>query len=113
MVPSRFGRFLTLVFAAIQFAAPAVVSVADGIVSDRVVEPRTHVEDHAQRDCVPPHSADCAACRYLADNSGIVPAVALPVSIGRAASEPFLLADTHAAAERHGFEARGPPATRG
>jgi hypothetical protein len=113
MVPSRFGRFLTLLLAAIQFAAPAVVSVADGIVSDRVVEPRTHVEDHAQRDCVPPHSADCAACRYLADNSGIVPAVALPIDIVAVQPEPFLLAATHASTERHGFDARGPPAARG
>jgi hypothetical protein len=113
MVPSRFGRFLTMVLAAIQFAAPAVVSVADGIVSHRVVDPRTHVEDHAQRDCVPPHSADCAACRYLADNSGIVPAVALPPAIAQAESEPFLLVHASATAERHGFEARGPPAARG
>ena len=110
---SRFTRLVTLVFAAIQFAAPAVASIGDGLFSNRVVDVRAHIEDHAQTDCQPPHSADCAVCRYLVDNAGTLAAPALPVAIATEQLEPVVSATQGAAADRQSFEARGPPAIAG
>ena len=110
---SRFARLLTLVFAAIQFAAPAVASVGEGLFSSRVVDVRSHVEDKAQTDCQAPHSADCAVCRYLVDNGGTLPTPALPVAIETEQMEPVLSAPQGSTADRQSFEARGPPAIAG
>jgi hypothetical protein len=110
---SRFARFVTLLFAAIQFAAPAVASVTEGIFSSRVVDARSHIEDGAQTDCAPPHGADCAVCRYLVDGTGSLPASPVLVAIVMAQAEPVLARSLGATAERQGFEARGPPAIAG
>jgi hypothetical protein len=110
---SRFARLLTLVLAAIQFATPAIASVAEGDFARRVVDPRAHVEEHGQKDCVPPHGADCAICRYLVDNVGHaeLPAV-LPVFA--AVRTPAVVRESFGSGvERQGFDARGPPATAG
>lgn len=110
---SRFARFLTLLLAAIQFATPGVASVAEGSFARRVIDPRAHVEEHGQKDCEPPHAADCAVCRYLVDNVGHVqvPEVLLDLTAARttaAVQESF-----GSGPERQGFEARGPPAIAG
>ena len=110
---SRFARFITLVFAAIQFAVPAVASIGEGLFSNRVVDVRAHVEDNAQTDCQAPHSADCAVCRYLVDNAGTLPAPAIPVAIATEQLEPVVSATQGATADRQSFEARGPPAFAG
>lgn len=110
---SRFARFVTMILAAIQFAAPAVASVGEGLFSNRVIDPRSHVEDHGQTGCQPPHSADCALCRYLVDNAGTLPAPALPVAIATEEMEPVASATQGATAHRQSFEARGPPAAAG
>ena len=110
---SRFARYLTLVLAAIQFAAPGVASVSEGMFSRRVIDPRAHVEDHAQRDCVPPHSADCAVCRYLVDNVGHTEAPPVPPVVAVARSVAVEQRALVSNAELHGFEARGPPAVAG
>lgn len=110
---SRFTRLVTLVFAAIQFAAPAVASIGEGLFSNRVVDVRAHVEDQSQAGCKAPHSADCAVCRYLVDNAGTLPAPAIPVAIATELLEPVVSATQGAAADRQSFEARGPPAFAG
>jgi hypothetical protein len=110
---SRFTRLVTLVFAAIQFAAPAVASVGEGLFSNRVVDARPHVEDKAHTDCRAPHSADCAVCRYLVDNAGTLAAPAVPVAIATEQLEPVVSGPQGATADRQTFEARGPPATAG
>src|SRR3954468_996050 len=89
---SRFARILTMVFAAIQFAAPAAASVGEGIFSHRAGNTRVHIEESGQKDCAPPHSADCAVCRYLVDNVGFVSASALPVAIVAEQPEPVVTA---------------------
>jgi hypothetical protein len=108
---SRFARFITMVFAAIQFAAPAVASVGEGVFSSRVVDPSSHVEEHGQKDCAPPHSADCAICRYLVDNNGSAPVAALLVAIVAEEPAPVVAISLGETADREGFDARGPPAT--
>jgi len=61
----RYARFLTLVLAAIQFAAPALVSVADGAFAKLVRDPGMHLESTGDNTCTPPHVADCTSCRFL------------------------------------------------
>src|SRR5260221_992407 len=62
---SRPFRLLTLLLAAMQFAVPAVVSVVDGDGARAGRPLGTHVEEFGQNQCKPPHSADCAICRFL------------------------------------------------
>ena len=110
---SRFTRFLTLVLAAIQFATPAVASVAEGTFARRVVDPKAHVEEHGQKDCTPPHGADCAVCRYLVDNVGSPELPAFVPDFGTVPAMPIARLSFGSASERQGFEARGPPAIAG
>jgi hypothetical protein len=113
MVPSRFARVMMLLLAAIQFAAPAVTSVADGIFANRVVDPRAHVEELPTSDCEPPHSADCTVCRYLVDHTGTVPPATSAIVIVAEQPEPVVSATAGATGERLGVGARGPPAIQG
>jgi hypothetical protein len=73
MLLSRSARFLTLLLAAMQFAAPAVVSVVDGAFAKSVRDPVMHVEANGDNECTPPHTADCTVCRYLSGNGAGVP----------------------------------------
>src|SRR5437868_13591533 len=97
---SRFARILTMVFAAIQFAAPAAASVGEGVFSHRAGNARMHIEESGQKDCAPPHSADCAICRYLVDNAGTVSAPALAMAIVAEQPEPVVTASLGASADR-------------
>src|SRR4051812_29416316 len=110
---SRFARILTMVFAAIQFAAPAAASIGEGVFSHRASNTQVHIEESGQKDCAPPHSADCAICRYLVDNAGSVPATAALVAIVADQPEPVVAASLGVSADREGFDARGPPAIAG
>jgi hypothetical protein len=110
MIPSRFAHLMMLLLAAIQLAAPAVTSVADGIFATQVVDATAHIEDQPTSDCEPPHSADCTVCRFLVDNTGTLVASALGVAIVVEQPEPDVLRARGLAAERQGFDARGPPA---
>jgi hypothetical protein len=112
-VTSRFARFLTLVLAAIQFATPGIASIAEGTFSRRVVDPRAHVEEHGQKDCVPPHATDCAVCRYLVDNVGHPALPAVVLDFGTVRTTAVVKESFGSGPERQGFEARGPPATAG
>jgi hypothetical protein len=113
MIPSRFVRFVTLLLAAIQFAAPGVASVAEGSFSQRAVDTRAHVEDHGQKDCAPPHAADCALCRFLSGTLGHIDMPALPAVARAALPVTDSRTSAGASAERQGFDARGPPAIAG
>lgn len=62
---SSLSRVVTVVLAALQFAAPAIVSVIDGVASKRASQVASHVEAAAADRCTPPHAADCSICRYL------------------------------------------------
>ena len=110
---SRFARFLTLLLAAIQFAAPAVASVAEGTFSRRVIDPTSHIEEHGQKDCVPPHGADCAICRYLGNAADHPEVAALPVDLTTASAVPVVSQSFASSVDRQGFDARGPPAAVG
>ncbi|MDB4905741.1 MAG: hypothetical protein JWO05_525 [Gemmatimonadetes bacterium] len=59
------GRFLTLLFAALQFAAPALVSVADGAAERSGVSASSHVEALGGSHCPATHTAECALCGFL------------------------------------------------
>src|SRR4051812_7157559 len=110
---SRFARIITMVFAAIQFAAPAAASVGEGVFAHRAGNAQVHVEESGQKDCAPPHSADCAICRYLVDNTGAVPSAAVLVAIVADQPEPVVAVSVGASADGDGFDARGPPAIAG
>lgn len=106
---SRLTRCLTLLFAAMQIATPAFVSVADGARDRSVREEGSHVEQFGQNACTPPHSADCAACRFLSGNVGDVsPTVSMFVSTD-VAPAPGRLVAVGSAAARDGFNSRAPP----
>jgi hypothetical protein len=103
-------RLLTLVLAAIQLAMPAVTSVADGAVAKLVSDPGMHVESLGDNQCTPPHSADCAVCRYLSGDSAPVPEPVAPMEPGEALP-PFAVAPQLRGAVIHDFtKSRAPPA---
>lgn len=110
---SPLARFLTLILAAIQFATPGIASVAEGNFARRVVDPRAHVEEHGQKDCVPQHGADCAVCRYLVDNVGHPEAPAVVPDFAAVRTPAVVRESFGSGIERQGFEARGPPAIAG
>lgn len=106
---SRQVRLLTLLLAAMQFAVPAVVSVVDGAGARAGRPSGTHVEEFGRNQCKPPHSADCAICRFLSTTHSqagtSVPAI---VATEIAAAQNTLVAFC-AAATRDGFDSRAPP----
>ena len=113
MLLSRTARFLTLLLAAMQFAAPAVVSVADGAFAKSVRDPSMHVEANGDNECTPPHSADCTMCRYLSDASGEAPGHPAADIVVESHAAPSELTTAESYATRDGFDARGPPAIAG
>ena len=63
---SRQYRVLALVWAVLQFALPSVVTLVDAISTGRsAAEAVAHVEESSSTRCQPPHSAECALCRYV------------------------------------------------
>ena len=63
-------RFLTIAWASLQFAAPAVTSIADGSATlDNASAPKTHVEATTSDNCPVVDSPDCGLCRYLSTSS--------------------------------------------
>jgi len=59
-------RFLTLAWAALQLAAPALAGVADGLAfAESASGPRTHVEATTRESCPVVHSPDGGLCRYV------------------------------------------------
>ena len=75
--PAR--RFLTLLFAAVQFALPAAASIADGMAARGAGDRAAHVEGVLGTHCTPGHSADCALCRYLSGTAPKAVAAAYPL----------------------------------
>ena len=66
---SPFVRLLTLAWATLQLAAPALSSIADGRLElDNASRPNTHVEATTGLTCPMVHSPDCGVCRYLSTN---------------------------------------------
>ncbi len=106
---TRPARFLMLLLAAMQFAVPAVVSVVDGVVARHGRESPTHIEEFGQNQCKPPHSADCAICRFLSTlyNRQDMPAtLAIATEVAVAPADPITRSGI---AARHGFNSRAPP----
>jgi hypothetical protein len=107
---NRFARLVTLIFAAAQFALPAVASVADGAAAAGGRNSAAHVESKGDRDCKPPHTADCAICRFLTTTHGQTRAAAAPLlaTVGLAPTHeaPLTCAATGA---QYGFDSRAPP----
>jgi len=59
-------RFVTLAWASLQLASPALASWADGRQSmESASSPQTHVEATTSDGCPVVHSPDCGLCRYL------------------------------------------------
>jgi hypothetical protein len=58
---------LSLLWAVLQFALPTGVSYLDAAAASRssATPALAHVEDGPGQSCQPPHSAECAVCRYL------------------------------------------------
>jgi hypothetical protein len=106
---SRPVRFLTLLLAAMQFAVPAVVSVVDGTVARSARESGTHIEAFGDNQCKPPHSADCAICRFLSTTHGQVGTPVAAVVLTKIAPPPTTLVALAGTAARHGFDSRAPP----
>ena len=63
---SRLFRVVTLAWATLQLAAPALASIADGQLSvNDVFRNTTHIEATTSSSCPVVHSPDCGLCRYL------------------------------------------------
>jgi hypothetical protein len=53
-------------WASLQLAAPAMSSIADGLLTiDSSTRPTTHVEATTTETCPVVHAPDCGVCRYL------------------------------------------------
>ena len=101
---------MTLLLAAIQFATPAFSSVADGAFAKLVSDPGMHVESTGDNQCTPPHSAECAVCRYLSGDSAPAPEPVAPTEPG-AALPPFAVDAQLRGGVVHDFtQSRAPPA---
>src|SRR3954464_1162240 len=107
MALSRVTRFITLLLAAVQFAAPAVASVADGAVGGRAQG--SHIEEVGQNRCTPPHSADCAICRFISNNVGETTGAAAQVGAMALVGHVPLFAALGNLPTRQGFDSRAPP----
>src|SRR4051812_9141947 len=107
---SRLLRFATLIFAAAQFALPAVASVADGLSAAGGRNSAAHVESKGDQDCKPPHSADCAICRFLSGTHGQSRSSTTAFVLASSATPVEALVLVAGAAPRHGFNSRAPPA---
>ena len=106
-------RLLTLLLAAMQFALPAVASVADGLYAANGRNDGSHVEDVGRNQCKPPHAGDCAICRYLTTTllrNGNAQVAVVPTA--RAATAA-VLSVRHLDANRQGFHSRAPPTLLG
>ena len=106
---TRSARFLTLLLAAMQFAVPAVVSVVDGAVAESARVTGTHVEEFGRNKCTPPHSADCAICRFLSTTQSHGSTAVAAVIVSRVSAAPETLVALSATTARHGFDSRAPP----
>jgi hypothetical protein len=106
---SRPLRLLTLLFAAIQFAVPAVVSVVDGAQARGGRNSGSHVEEVGGKQCRPPHSEDCLLCRFLSATTGVTTAAPAPTIEEKSATVPEASVTLCAVAERYGFNPRAPP----
>jgi hypothetical protein len=106
---SRRTRFVTLLFAAVQFAVPAVASVIDGAMASGGRNSAAHVESKGDRDCKPPHSADCAICQFLSGTHA--QAVTSSSAVFTATANPMRDASIACATidPRYGFDSRAPP----
>src|SRR3954467_961797 len=107
---SRLLRFATLIFAAAQFALPAVASVADGLSAAGGRNSAAHVESKGDRDCKPPHTADCAICRFLTGTHSQARSASATLAAACTATAHETLIVLSAVAPRHGFNPRAPPA---
>jgi hypothetical protein len=107
--PSRRVRFLTLLLAAMQFAVPALVSVADGSVARAGRTSAAHVEEVGGKQCRPPHSEDCLICRFLSAAHSVASTAATCAAAEEIASLRAALATSPAAGALYGFNSRAPP----
>src|SRR4051794_18608131 len=64
---SGIARSVWLFFAALQFALPGAVALADARLQQLARAPgaASHVESPDSKTCVPVHGPDCALCRHL------------------------------------------------
>jgi len=106
---SRPVRFVTLLLAAVQFAVPAVVSVADGDAALAGRNSGTHIEEVGGKQCRPPHSEDCLICRFLSAAHAVTSSAAPSVVVEVIASPSAALVAACTVGDRHGFNSRAPP----
>ena len=62
-------RFLAVLWASLQFAMPALGSLADARFAAAAGDPVSHVESKSSASCPAVHAPDCAVCRYLSGGS--------------------------------------------
>ena len=107
--PTRPRRFLTLLLAAMQFAAPAFVSVVDGAVTRAGQNGGQHIEAFGGNRCQPQHSANCLLCQFLSTTlvqAGRPAPAPVPNGLAQALTKLVVLRGT---VTRHGFDSRAPP----
>jgi hypothetical protein len=62
-------RFLSLLWAAVHLAIPALGSVADARLAAAAGDPVAHIESTTSSSCPVIHAPDCGLCRYLSSVS--------------------------------------------
>lgn len=75
---TRLLRLLSVVWAGLQLAAPAIGSLADARLAAASGDAVAHVESTTSTTCPVFHAPDCAICRYL---SGTAPLPDAPVAV--------------------------------
>lgn len=110
---NRTVRLFAALAAAMQFALPAVVSVADGIVARENQKTEYRPDGVNQSNQKPAHPVDCLLCWYLSVN--LAQPVALVPLLPPLPVAPLveLPADRVVAAPRPGHHSRAPPTLLG
>ncbi|MFL5607465.1 MAG: hypothetical protein ACJ8AD_13530 [Gemmatimonadaceae bacterium] len=106
-----FFRGWAVLWAVLQFALPAAVSLGDARLERESAEgPRTHVEAASGNACRPVHAADCALCQFVSHTGALPHAASAPTIVAAAAPTPPPAAQTRVSAVLARLSlARAPP----
>lgn len=102
-------RFVTMLFAAAQFALPAALSIGDAIAFSDAPSSRAHVEDTSRTSCTAPHADDCAVCRYLSTLAAPPHTGCFDIPRGMGGEAAEWASASAASLRQIGFLSRAPP----
>ena len=108
---SRWFRGWGILWAVLQFALPAAVTIGDArLERESVGLTLTHVESASGKACRPVHPANCALCQFVTHTSALADDSGAPTLVTAASPTPPSAAQTRASAVLARLSlARAPP----